>query len=252
MLIVKMKKDKVPRNDGQNYLWNHDDKYTIIINQDKVSHQYKKGGTIKYRLGKIDIESKTLTNIIDESLKTFPRKYILSLLTNRNNPLGKQNFERILNEIFEPEGKKVTVDILRSVYITHFYESNPTLLQREKLAKQMRNSVSVQEKSYRKIIKPKEDEVEEVEEGPKIKKKSQSEPTKKKYFNLKEYMKEYRGKNHKKIDAYNKEYVEKNRDKVYRNKILRELNVTGNVKYPRKETIDKYNLEYDEIQDKWL
>ncbi len=102
----------------------------------------------------------TLNSIIDDSLIHFPRKYILSLIRDGNKPIGKQLFERLLTSCFTD--KHVTLDSLRSAYITDKYNSKQfTMRQKEELAKKMRHSVNVASQIYHKIVVPEEELVNE-------------------------------------------------------------------------------------------
>ena len=114
-----------------------------------------------YGPDKIDIKSNELTNIIDDSLLNFKRDYILSLISNGKKAIGKQSFEKLLISCFE--NKHVTVDLLRSAYITDKY-NNKSFSNRDKneLAKNMRHSASVANNIYNKIVPN-----EEVNEIPK-------------------------------------------------------------------------------------
>ena len=74
-------------------------------------------------------------------------------MSDPNKPLGKQNFENLLSECM-PD-KKLSVDLIRSAYITHMYNKpNFTIAQRNELAKQMRHSRNIAELSYQKMNIP--------------------------------------------------------------------------------------------------
>ena len=140
MLIV----DKIPDNNNNNFILKKGNKYYVVIQDDKVVNTY---GPANFEL------NDKLNNIIDESLQAYPRKYILSLMSDPNKPLGKQNFERLLNECMP--NKKLSVDLLRSAYITHYYNKpNFTLAQKNDLAKKMRHSVNIAMLSYQKMNIP--------------------------------------------------------------------------------------------------
>ena len=55
----------------------------------------------------------------------------------------------------------INFDMIRSAYITHFYEHNRSFNEKEKLSKDMRHSQRTASKNYLKIIEPieKEDEI---------------------------------------------------------------------------------------------
>lgn len=112
----------------------------LILNHDKVIHAY---GKAKFEL------PNDLANVLDKSLERFPRSYVLSLIKDGTKPAGKQNFERLLHTAFAP--KRVSIDLLRSAYITEKYNhTKMTLAQKEELAKKMRHSVSTADENYNK------------------------------------------------------------------------------------------------------
>ena len=84
MMIVN---DKVPNN-KENFLLKRGNKWFVIIQQDKVIQTH--------RPATFELDN-TLVNIIDNSLKYFPRKYILSSLRDPNKPIEKQGFESLLS-----------------------------------------------------------------------------------------------------------------------------------------------------------
>lgn len=282
---MEITKNKPPEDD-KNYLWEHGNKYTIVLNH----HKTKK----KYGRKEIDLDSKTLINIIDESLEQFPRKYILSAIKKQweSKPLTLSNFRNSI-ELFP--GNQVSIDLLRSFYITQFYnnlstdEKGKTIIRtiadKERLASKMLHSVAEAEKSYN---KPKEkgndsdsdsdsesdnesesdsdsdsdDEVERKEKKEKkISKKEKKAPEIKeqkipvrKPFDrkawAKEYMPKYRAENREKFQKDNKNHYEKNKYNILRKKYLREYN-SGNVGKPKPSTIQKYNFVYDEESKTW-
>ena len=111
--------------------------YTVVLNRDKVSRH---AGPASFKL------SRALGNIIEQSLQRHPRAYLLSLLHTPDKPLGGQCFDRLLAGIW-PE-RKVTVNVLRSAYVTAFYDQHPDIPARAGLATLMRHSRSTAELSY--------------------------------------------------------------------------------------------------------
>ena len=87
MAIVKT----VPKNKKLNYIWDNNGKYKIIIRNDKVIKSH--GPLI------LDLND-TLNNIINDSLNSFPRDYILSTQNDGSKPLNKQGFESLLYYCF--------------------------------------------------------------------------------------------------------------------------------------------------------
>lgn len=238
---VIITEEKPPVKTKQNYLWKENNKYTLFLNHDKVAHSYGKAQFIL---------PDDLTKVLDISLEKFPRDYVLSLIKNGTKPLGKQNFERLLTEAFAP--KRMSVDLLRSAYVIHKYSKKMPLAQKEELAKEMRHSASTAEENYNKLDVDCKNDAPEIEPLPNIKKIEVEPPEPRKYFNLKEYMKDYRVKNKDKLKEQRNEYYEKNKDEILRNKILWTLNVSKNVKHPSPESIERYNIKYDETLKKWI
>lgn len=136
MLIV----DNVP-NKKDNFILKQNNKYFVVIQNDKVIRTHKSA---------IFELNHTLSAIIDESLKFYPRRYILSLITNPNKPIGAQNFITLLHSCFN--GSKIGVDILRSLYVTHKYNNhNFSVKEKQELARLMRTSVNMSMNIYHKI-----------------------------------------------------------------------------------------------------
>ena len=236
---VIITKKKPPVKTQQNYLWNNK---ILFLNHDKV---------VKNAYGRAQIEiSKELQDVITESLEAFPRKYVLSLINDGNKPLGKQNFERLLGEIFAP--KKLSVDLLRSSYITDKYDNKAfSLKDKEELAKLMRHSASTANENYNKI------DVDCVKNPPPVTPMEPpptpiEPPQPRKYFNLKEYMKKYREEHKEKLKEQRMAYYTAHKDQILRNKILWNLNKARNTKEPSAESMAKYDIRYDEELKKWV
>ena len=230
----------LPRNKKQNYLLNKNGKYYVVIRDDKV---IKSHGPDQFEL------SSELNNVINASSEAFPRKYVLSTQRDATKPINKQGFESLLRSCFSPQ--HVTVDILRSAYVTHFY-SDPrmTLKMKEELAKKMRHSASVAQREYQKINTENVDHPENLtvtvpEPVP--------EPVviQKTYFDLKQWRKDYRDKHKNEINNKAKEDYQVNKDDILRRHILWNLNKSQNTKQPKQASIDKYNLMFDKTLNKW-
>lgn len=240
-----MKGSKPTKKTENNYLWYNGKtkKYTIILNDDKVSSTYAHRNHPD-----IKIESVELNEIIKESLKAYPRRYILSLLRNPDEPLGYQNFRRILQDIWKEEGKAIGVDILRSAYITNFYSKRPTTKERKALAVKMRHSVNTADSVYNII-----DNIDDIDP---IKKKStkvmkERKPKPERTFDIKEWTRVYREKPEVKEDMRKsrRKYYEKNKENLLRNKILANVK-NGVVKKPSLESQRKYNIKL--IDGDWV
>jgi hypothetical protein len=191
-----------------------------------------------------------LNKIIEDSLKSFPRKYILSLLSDGYKPLGKQGFERLLKGLFVPQN--ITIDLIRISYVTHMYSNKKiNLNQKENLAKLMRSSREVGELHYNKLnVDCKNDppftQQDIIKEIPIV-----EQPKEKPKFNLRDWGKKYREQKKEEIKQKREERYENEKEKILRNKIVSNLN-SGNTKKPRKDTMEKYNIVYDENLKRWI
>ena len=190
-----------------------------------------------------------MNDIINESLKAFPRTYILSTQRDGSKPINKQGLDSLLKQCFSPQ--KVGIDILRSAYVTHFY-SDPrmTLKMKEELARKMRHSASVAQREYQKIdvsgiSQPNNLVVtRNIEAPPPI-------VVEKKPFNLKVWRKDYREKHKQEINQKAKDDYKANKDEILRRHILWSLN-HSNTEKPKQASIDKYKLKFDEKLKKWV
>ena len=77
----------------------------------------------------------------------YPRKY--SIEENKNNPVTDATILKWLRDITRVGG--LTVDMMRSSYITDFYEKNKTFGKRKELAAKMRHSVMTASRNYLKV-----------------------------------------------------------------------------------------------------
>jgi len=140
----------VPHDKTKNYILKKFDKYFVIINKDKISKNYTNKDLFEL--------SSELCSTIDESLKYYPRKYILSLNTNGEKQIGKQGFEAILKSIFDE--KRIGVDMIRSAYITHVYDNKKiTMREKTEIASKMRSSIAMANTNYHKIVEHTEEDI---------------------------------------------------------------------------------------------
>jgi hypothetical protein len=118
-----------------------------IVNNDKVSETkiYKNNQILK----KIKIESEDLSKIIYDSFNKYPRKYLFE--TADKKPFSEAALLRLLRIATKIEN--INIDIMRSIYITHFYSNPRTYLEKEELAHKMRHSQLTASKNYNKITK---------------------------------------------------------------------------------------------------
>lgn len=133
-MIIKKRKAGTKTN----YIVVNGESVTVYINKDKVSATH---GNAVNKL------SPELSKIIIKSLEDYPRKYLLSKLQDPNKPINKDGFESLMTFAFSP--LKVSVDILRSSYITKIYGKKDTTIDiKEDIAKLMRTSVATSELQY--------------------------------------------------------------------------------------------------------
>jgi hypothetical protein len=104
-----------------------------------VLHRYKTRGT--YGDKSLKLKNVILKKFLDKSFKMYPRQYLLGI----DKPMGYSLFSNILKRSF---GSGMGTDMLRSIYISEFIKSNPTIKMREELANQMLHSVASQQLFY--------------------------------------------------------------------------------------------------------
>jgi hypothetical protein len=212
--LVIRRQNRKPGTNMINYIWIAPKRTVIVINNDKVSHSH---GSIEIGL------NDELAQIINDSLFTLPRKYLLTDLQNINRSMSPVQYQTLLRSIFKD--KNVSVDVLRSVYITNFYnDPKNTLDKKIILASKMRHSVSVAQRVYHKPNL--KEECERVQ------------------FDLKQWGEDYRAKNKQQLRDKQKQYYDANKSQLLRKKIINNLN-SGNVTAPRDATIKKYKLVLD-------
>ena len=168
----------------------------------------------------IDVEGEAKKAIL-ESYGNFPRNYLFEI---NNEPISDSTLLRWLREITGVSG--ITVDIMRSSYITWYYETHPHYNDRDKLSRLMRHSQKTAQLNYNKVFT-----TEEREESCKDARKLLIEKEKQ----LLELINQ--------LDAYQKNKPDvKNYDKRRRD-IIYNLNTKGRT--PRDDTLKKYNIIKD-------
>ena len=121
-------------------------KVSYIVNKDKASNYkiYK----MNKNLSSIVVENKKLAELINESYEKLPREYLF--VGNKGNKVSDGTLLLWLKSITGIEG--LNFDIMRSSYITWFYQNNKTFGEKTKLAKQMRHSAETAARNYNKIF----------------------------------------------------------------------------------------------------
>lgn len=121
-------------------------KVSYIVNKDKASNYkiYK----MNKNLSSIIVEDKKLAKLINESYNQYPRAYLF--VNKGNNQISDGTLLTWLKDITGIDG--LNFDIMRSSYITWFYQNNKTFAQKTKLAHQMRHSTETAARNYNKIF----------------------------------------------------------------------------------------------------
>ena len=143
-LILRRKEDNDKKH---NYVYINrrgSSKVQYIVNKDKASN-YKQY-TMHKNLSFIDVEGEA-KKAISESEQNFPRNFLFEI---NNEPISESTLLRWLREITGVP--KITIDIMRSSYITWFYETHPHFNDREKLGKVMRHSQKTAQLNYNKVF----------------------------------------------------------------------------------------------------
>ena len=92
----------------------------------------------KYGLQVIDVP-KDLQALLKKWMKINDTDYLL--FSSNRQPLSSPQINRILNKVFD---KKVSVDMLRHIYLTNHYKNIPALKEMENLAADMGHSLNQQ------------------------------------------------------------------------------------------------------------
>jgi len=143
LLIVK--NSFLVEDQKQNYIRiNSKTKMKIILQDYKTS---KTHGTIE-----IPVPLKLAKMIYEYLSPMTERKYLFEKSGNGNKPFASpETFAKYLKDVFKQlTDHNVSVDLLRHSYITNFRKGDKSLSKKEKVAKQMGNSVAVQEE-YRRV-----------------------------------------------------------------------------------------------------
>ena len=126
--------------DDQNYIWlrrsGASDKADYVVNVDKVS------GTkawSDYGDAFIEVTDPALIKLIYDSHKKYPRRYLIE--ETKNQKVNDSTILKWLRDITDIKG--LTVDMLRSSYITDYYEKNKTFKARKELAGKMLSLIHI-------------------------------------------------------------------------------------------------------------
>lgn len=119
-------------------------KVYYIVNNDKASN-YKLYNMNK-NLSKIRIENEPLVKFINDSFIKYPRTYLFEV---NKKPVSDATLLKWLRDITQTP--LINIDMIRSAYITWFYEHNKTYGERDKLSRDMRHSQATASKNYLKV-----------------------------------------------------------------------------------------------------
>lgn len=207
---AKIIKQSKQNNKIDNFLLINRSKCYYIVNQDKVSNTKVYGNN---RNSIIEIENKVLCKAIISKYKSNPTEYLFGDTKTTNTTI---------NNWIEKESKitGLNVDNLRSIYITSNYNKGLNYSKKKKIALQMRHSVDTASRNYFKI----------TDDKPEIDKKDcENIRMELEYFKNKE------------------KYLSLNKDKKYRKSRYDIIyNLNKNNYTPKKDTIEKYNIKYNE------
>jgi len=115
--------------------------YVVKVNARKKFFSlgdYKTSG--KYGLKKIAI-GRDLNNVLNKWFKIVD-KYGYILVNNRKKPMTANGLSKFMNRVFENTGKKIGLNLIRHIYITHHFP--PQLEKKQEIASKMMHSTNEQ------------------------------------------------------------------------------------------------------------
>ena len=116
-----------------------------IRNYDVKTDNYYKAGKLYFNRYKTSAKYGLQVLTVPEELNKIIKKWIkindsdYLLISSSGSALSSPQVTRILNKIFD--GKKISVDMLRHIYLTNYYKNIPPLREIEALAADMGHSV---------------------------------------------------------------------------------------------------------------
>jgi hypothetical protein len=125
------------------YLQRQPKKSFYIVNDDKVS-KYEKFNDKDSMF--IEIGNKDLIKLLWDSYKQNKRPYVFE--SDKGEPYSMNSISKVLLETpFD-----LNFNILRSSYVTNYYENNNSLFSKNELARRMRHSQNISQQSYFKDV----------------------------------------------------------------------------------------------------
>lgn len=198
-------------------------KVQYIVNKDKASN-YKIYNMNK-NLSFIDVEGEAKKALL-ESYENFPRNYLLEI---NGKPITDSTLLRWLRDITEVSN--INIDIMRSSYITWFYETHPQYNDRDKLSRLMRHSQKTAQLNYNKVFT-----TEQREES--------NHDARKSLIEKEVEIRELRNR----LEAYQKNVPVEQNYKKRRRDIIYQLNTKGRT--PRDDTLKKYKILFNTSSSK--
>jgi hypothetical protein len=223
-LLLRDKKDNDKKH---NYIYINrrgSSKVQYIINKDKASNY--KVYNMNNNLSFIDVEGEAKQAIIDSYLN-FPRNYLFEI---NNQPITDSTLLRWLRDITNVPG--ITIDIMRSSYITWYYEMHPHYNDRDKLSRLMRHSQKTAQLNYNKVFTTEQHE-------------DSCRDTKKMLIERDLQVRELLNQ----LDAYRKSKPDDTIFSKRRRDIIYNLNTKG--RSPRDDTLKKYNIIFNSSANKY-
>ena len=220
-------REKKANDKNHNYVYINrrgSSKVQYIVNKDKASNY--KLYNINKNLSFIDVEGEAKKAII-ESYENFPRNYLLEI---EGKPITDSTLLRWLRDITGVSG--ITIDIMRSSYITWYYESHPHYNDRDKLSRLMRHSQKTAQLNYHKVFttEQREDNCRETKES---------------LVELQQRLKQLNIL----LEAYKQNKPDEQNYKKRRRDIIYNLNTKGRT--PRDDTLKKYNIIFNNSVNKY-
>ena len=240
--------EKVQRNGDYIYIR---DKDTIFLD---LNEEKKRHAAITFNLSN---DSPVLAKILYDSYKRYPREHVFT--DRRNYPdVSKKALTSFLDDrlryLFREYGVSVGVNVIRSSYVSHFYndyvkrKKKVSYKEQQTLATKMRTSVEHLLLSYNKITNNEDVVVKEEDADiPKtVKEPVYKDTPTDTYDKVLDRNKKYYYANKEKILERHKKNKEKYKGLTYRYKVLKFLNNDPDyIDRVKQSTLDKYNIKYD-------
>jgi hypothetical protein len=94
---------------------------------------------------------KPLNKIVSDSLRLFPRAYLLSNLKDGDIPMTPAYLSQTSSQIFASENKRVGSWMLRKIFLSELYKDDTPLQKRKATAASMGHSAEIAERVYRRV-----------------------------------------------------------------------------------------------------